>query len=300
MVEVENTPASKMHDLNTRVSILDESLFTGEQKQYRILCTVDPGFISIAAVDPAKNKFCGFEGFHLTKPLPDEQFAGKMDEIAAQSEILRKVEFSKVSVQFAGSRFTLIPAALFKAEDAAQYFYFNHRKREGDVIHHEVVSGFDAVNVFALPELLLSGLRKMFDKFSVHHHLTALAGAARLSSTRQESKSLFIHVHGSHLDLIAMEERKLLLANTYPLKSAEDGIYFVMMVCEQLALHPEKTSVIVCGEVDRETAFSKQLHKYLHRVTFSERIRTAAFTYGFDTLPPHYYYAAFSHILCES
>src|SRR3954471_1466428 len=96
------------------VSILDESLFTGGSKSYKLYCTADPGFVSVAVVDSEKNKFTGFEGFHFDKLLTEEQLARKISGLALQSSILKKVDFREVSVLLGNHRFTFIPSALFK------------------------------------------------------------------------------------------------------------------------------------------------------------------------------------------
>src|SRR5205085_3468850 len=112
-----------------------ESMLTGEPKPYKIYCTVDPGFISIAAVDPAKNKYTGFEGYHFDKLLTEDQIAKKIAGLTQQSSLLKKVDFRNVSILFAGSRFTFIPSAFFKEEDAKDFFYCNLTSAEGETFH---------------------------------------------------------------------------------------------------------------------------------------------------------------------
>jgi hypothetical protein len=300
MNEVEDTFIQAMGLKNATVSILDESLFTGPRKVYKLLCSVDSDLITIAAVDAEQNKFTGFEGFRFAKPLGNEQLAQKVSELTHMSSILKKVDFAHASVQFSGSRFTFIPAALFRAGDAPNYFYFNNPQRGGESLHHEDVRGYDAVNIFSVPGVVVNALKKLFEKFTVHHRLTVLLDAARLSSLTQPGKSMFLHVRGAGLDVVVVEDRKLLFANAFTFKSVEDAVYYVMMVCSQLLLDPEKANVVLSGELDKDESLVSHVRKYIRHLTFGERTKAAAFTYGFDTLPPHYYHAAFSHILCES
>ncbi|MCX6274279.1 MAG: DUF3822 family protein [Bacteroidetes bacterium] len=299
MTGFESTTLNVTKGKDALVSILDESLFSGEQKKYKLFCTVDPEFISVAAVDRVKNKYTGFEGFHFSKSLTDEQLSQKITDLTRQSTILQKIDFSHSSVQVSGSRFTLVPSALFKAEDAEQYFYFNHPKRDGEEIHFDTINSFDAVNIFSVSTLLMTELKKIFENFSVHHQLTSLIEASRLHAGNKSVKSMFIHIHSSLIEVIVAGERKLIFANSFPYKGTEDGIYFVMMVCDQLSLNPEMVEVLVSGEIEKEGAFFKQLHRYIRHISFSERIKAATFTYGFDEIPSHFYHAAFSHILCE-
>lgn len=299
MTGFESTTLNAAIAKDALVSILDESLFSGDQKKYKLFCTVDSEFISVAAIDREKNRYTGFEGFHFSKPLNEEQLSLKIADLTRQSTILQKVDFSNTSVQVSGNRFTLVPSALFKAEDAEQYFYFNHPKRDGEDVHFDTINSFDAVNIFSVSTLLKTELKKIFENFSIHHQLSSLLEASRLYAGNKSAKSMYIHIHSSSVEVIVTGERKLIFANSFPFKVAEDGIYFVMMVCDQLTLNPEMVDVIVSGETEKEGAFYKQLHRYIRHISFAERSKAASFTYGFDELPLHYYHAAFSHILCE-
>src|SRR6478752_6438141 len=102
MGEVTNMAKPLLKNGSGTISIIDESMLTGEPKPYKIYCTVDPGFISIAAVDPAKNKYTGFEGYHFDKLLTEDQLAKKIAGLTQQSSILKKVDFRNVSILFAG------------------------------------------------------------------------------------------------------------------------------------------------------------------------------------------------------
>jgi hypothetical protein len=80
----------------------------------------------------------------------------------------------------------------------------------------------------------------------------------------------------------------------------EDAVYYVLLVCEQLSLNPQSVEVEMMGEIEKESAISNLMQNYISRIHFSERIKTLQFSYGFDTIPSHFYYSVFSHALCES
>lgn len=289
-----------LKSIRSQVSILDESLFTGERKPYRLLCTIDREFISVAIADTTQSKFAGFEGIQFPKPLNDEQLVSRITDLTRQSSILKKVEFRNVSVQFANSSFTFIPSALFKPEDAEKYFYFNHPALRSETIHHENVRAYDLVNIFSVPEPLMTACRKIFERFSVHHHMTSLLEAMRYQPASDKGPVLFVHVHSSAADVVVTDGQKLLLANSFSFRSVEDAAYYILMVCGQLSVYPEKTELHLAGEVEQDAPLVKQLQNYFPHIVFAGRIPTIDFTYGFGDLPMHYYHSAFSHILCES
>ena len=282
------------------VNILDESVGSGESKTYKLLCTVDASYISVAALDKKDSKFVGLEVFRFSKPCTSKQLSESILSLGKQSSLLKKVNFDKVSVQISGNHYAFIPSILFRKENAGQFYSVGHRKDAQSRIESENVSGFDMVNVFSIDEQVFSSLKTVFNNFLPHHHITSLLAAVRLQPVKDGSRKLFIHFRAEWVDVIVTEGRKLVLCNSFNYKSVEDAVYFTLNICEQLGLNPSSVETVLMGGIEKDSTLAKLLSKYVANVHYSERINAAKFTYGFDKLASHFYYSVFSHILCES
>jgi hypothetical protein len=285
--------------VNASVNFLDESVMNGEAKPYRVLCTIDASFIGIALLDVRSTKFVGIETHHFPKPCNTEQLSAKVDFLSEHSAIVKNVTFDKVSIQFSNNYYTFIPLTLFRKEDAEKYFFFNHSKKPQSKIETEKINGFDIVNIFSVNDQVSSSLKKVFNTFSVHHHITSLLQSVRLQSGKDNKRMLHVHFRSGWIDIIATEGRKLILCNSFNYKSVEDAVYYILLVCEQLSLNPHSVELVIMGELDEESAINKLMHKYIANIQFSERTNAAQFSYGFDKIPSHFYYSVFSHALCE-
>jgi hypothetical protein len=282
------------------VSIADDLLWSNPPRRSKICLNISSTKIAVAILDTDKNKFLAIEVFHFPKSLDDAALAEKLSELSSQSGLLRKVEFREVNVCMQNQLYTFVPSGLFKENDAEKYFQFNHQQKEEHIIFSERIRAQDAVNVFAVSKLIHDSLRRMFEGFSLHHHTSALMEGLHLQYRNKTEKTLFINISQENFEVVVTEGKKLLLCNTFSYRSAEDLLYYILFVCEQLEVNPEMAETILCGEIEKESAVYKLLVKYIRNVSFATQTNAVEFSYGFSELPQHFYYTVFSQILCES
>jgi len=281
------------------ISIFDESLLTAPSKRFNLLCTVDHQFIGLSVVDIKERKFSAFEAYHFSQSLNDEQLAQKILTLTGQSSILRKVDFTTVSVQVINRNYTFVPSVLFREEDTSQYFFLNHsdnNRNSATENKTETVRAYDLINVFSVSEIILTALKKVFERFICHHHLSSILEAIRIENSGNELKNLSVHFHSGFMDVFVTEGRKLLLCNTFTYKANEDALYYLLFVCEQLSVNTEKIQLTIYGELEKGGALNHLLGQHIRNISFSQRPKTTEFTYGFDSIPEHFYFSVFSSI----
>jgi hypothetical protein len=281
------------------IHILDESVRASEGKAYKVLCTVDASFIAVALLNIRETKFVGLDTFHFGKSLTSEQLSAKIASLKNESNILKNVSFDKVSVQLSHSNYTFAPSALFHKEEAEKYFYLNHLKKLNQRIENETIRNFDIVNIFSVDEQVRSSLQNAFGDVAIHHHITSLLYAIRLQSGKENVRLVHLNFRAAWVDVIVTEEKKVILANSFNYKSAEDALYFILTVYEQLGMNPKAVEAVVMGETEKESAIVQLMKRYISNVNFTKRMQAANYSYGFDKLPSHFYYSVFGQTLCE-
>jgi hypothetical protein len=107
-----------------------------------------------------------------------------------------------------------------------------------------------------------------------------------------------VNVRSSFIDLIATQNKRLLLFNTFPYKTPEDYIYYLLFVYEKLELNPETVNLVLKGNIDRNSDLYKISNKYIRNVSFGTRPDTFSFSYRFDNLAHHQYAALLNQNLC--
>jgi hypothetical protein len=296
---IEHLLEANARQSNASVNIIDESVLTGESKTYKILCTINTSFIALALFDARKTKFFGLETFNSSKPLTVPELSEKINSLNSASTLLKRIPYHKISVQLSDSSYTFVPSPLFHPSDAGQYFYLNHPKKLNKKIESETVKAYDLVNVFSVEEQVIQNLKNVFKDFTLHHHMTALLQSVKMLSGKDNERQAYVHFRNSWVDILVTEDKKLILANSFNYKSIEDAVYYILSVFEQLGLNPHSIGLTIMGEIEKESAISQLLCKYLANISYSSRLQAAQFSYGFDKLPSHFYHSVFSHALCE-
>jgi hypothetical protein len=261
---------------------------------------VDASLIALSLFDARQARFFGLETFPFSKPLTSAELAEKINSLKNESSLLKRAPYHKVSAQLSSNRYTFIPSALFKAENAEKYFLFNHPKKTNTRVEFEQVKAYEIINVFSTDNEVMSALQNVFNDVTIHHHTTSLLQSVKLQAGTSNSKNLFAHFRNGWIDIIVTEGKKLVLCNSFNYKSSEDAVYYILSAGEQLGLNPQSVQLTIMGEIEKESSISQLLHKYIAGIQFSERTKAAQFSYGFDKLPGHFYHTVFSHALCES
>ena len=93
-------------------------------------------------------------------------------------------------------------------------------------------------------------------------------------------------------------EGALQFYNTFSFTTAEDLIYYVMFVMEQLSLNSEKIEIDLYGEVEEDSNIYDLLSQYIRNVKFGDRSELTKYTDILDVVPKHFYFNLFQQYMC--
>jgi hypothetical protein len=291
-----NSATDPIFRLNTKnpdavISIIDESLEINANLRCELLASISSKEIALALFHKKQNKFLALEVFQLHET--------SLPEIPGKSSILKRGNYSSVSVEIINELSTIVPAALFHQQDAEKYYHFNFGS-DDLLIQAEPITSYDAVNVFASSREFSESLNSLFGKHQVHHHAAVLLQGIHLSFNKMNGKLLVVNIRQDYIDIIVTEGKQLKLINSFNYKTTEDILYYVLFVCDRLQLNPESTQTYLMGQIEKESAAFHMLYKYIKELTFASHPGTFEFSYLFGEIPAHYYFNLFSLPLCES
>lgn len=244
------------------------------------------------------------ESNHQYVALDDYLLSDKADWFKAQKElekILPAQDFQsgkQSKLVISDALYTLVPTTLFDEENLSDYLIFNHTLNDPDQYkyHFDKLESFDAVIVYAIPRGLEFLLKAKLPAFQQYHFATPLLEALGL---QQKTKEDFcIHIQKSRFDLIYIIDNKLHFFNSFAYESAEDFIYYLLYVMEQLQLDREKINLHLSGEIEKESSIYKLLYTYIRNIQFTKRTDHLRFSPVLKDLPDHYYFSLFNQHLC--
>jgi len=285
------------NETTTSISKTDACFSTAPASGYQLVVGLNSNSIQLLVFDPEKNRFIAFS-------QKDIQFAGGYQHYFEQVKShlsenqLAGHDYKDVLVLWESQRSTLIPNALFEPAESETFFHFNLGTGTDEKICSDKLKTAEVYNVFAIPEGLEENLN--FKLFRIRHHASAFIESMMVFSKHNMlPKQVFINVHATFFDMLVTENGGLLFYNSFAYKTAEDFIYFVLFVYEQLKLSPESNGIILSGGILKNSALFEILYKYVRNIDFALPNEQYTNSYILKDNPVHTIQNLTASVLCE-
>ncbi len=275
-------------------SFIDEAFNPAYVSTFQLIIQISIDNILVAVNERGGNKYIAFENYTFQNVYNFDGVADLLDTLSKESKLIKHKYKSAVCI-IVNNLSTLVPNALFDEDRVKMYLKFNAELQGDEMVLVDNLKSMDSKNVFALPLSIKSKLDYLFSNIKYHHASSALIDTLVLQNKNQTGKKLFLHVQPSHFEAVTIDGKQLLFYNTFNYHSAEDFVYYLLFVCEQLQLNPETIDVILLGEIERNSTIYTLTQKYIRKLKFGERNDGAQYSYQLQTLPTHYYFTLFNN-----
>ncbi|MDF2437051.1 MAG: hypothetical protein K0Q95_1427 [Bacteroidota bacterium] len=284
---------TKIRQIN---SFVDEAFDIERLADFHLVLQIGNDGLFAIVYDKEKNKYIAFE-YYSFQQIYNPEVVSDLFELARNESKFIDRKYRSVTCSVVNNLSTLVPSALFESDKKKTYLKFNTSLQGDELIMIDEIRNIETKNVYALPFSLKSKLDSYYSKINYHHFSSALIEDLLSQNKNQTKKKLFIHVQASHLETIVIEGKKLIFYNTFNYQTAEDFIYYVLFVCEQLHLNPENIETLLLGEIERTSAIFTLSQKYIRNLKFGERADSAEYSYQLQTFPKHFYFSLFNKYL---
>lgn len=255
----------------------------------RFLLLISDGGFSEVVYDGHKHKFVAVRTRGLAYPL--------QDIIRERQELLLFPDM-EYQVFLSSPRNTLVPSAIYTAENTELLFGLNHKLNEGDVILSEPLKQLQAQLLFAV-SAEERALCAQLSSQSLHH--SSACWLEMLAQLHKNGSRTALHadMDGAHIHIAVFIEGVFQFYNCFPAATEEDKLYFLMFVSEQLRINPHRDSYYISGHIFRHDVLHSLLARYIKELHFEARPRQYHYALPLHNLPEHFYFKAFSTPLCE-
>ncbi len=269
--------------------------------QYALGLEVSRDGIRISVVDTHASRCLWLEEQHFSALLQKEQIIEQLELMFEEHDFLKAGFWQKIRVSIKNQYFTLLPSSLFNKEHARRYLQLANRNLpESFEVKYYRHPHSEIVNVFAEEKVIMDWLRQMYPARNVEfvHHTSALVEGV-FHTEPAPVRSVSVLVESAHLTIAVTNGKMLEYCNTFYYISAQDFIYYVMLVFHELQLNPEVHKVTLYGEISPESAIFEQVYRYIRNVGFGHKPTTLKFSYLFDEVYDHRYFDVYNIYLCE-
>jgi hypothetical protein len=281
------------HKIIRTDSLIDEAFVSTYTRDFKLTLQIGIDGVLIGVNEKANNKYIAFERYSFQQVYRFDDVCTALDELTQQS-VLIKHAYHSVDCLLVNNLSTLVPKAVFEEDRKKTYLKFNTVLEGDELIMADELKTLDAKNIFALPFCLKGKLDYLFANIRYHHFSSVLIDTLLRQHKNQATKKVVVHIQPSHFQVVVLEGKNLLFYNTFNHHSAEDFIYYLLFVCEQLHLNPEKMELQLLGEIEKNSAIHLITQKYIRHVQFGERADQADYSYQLQALPRHSYFTLFN------
>lgn len=195
--------------------------------------------------------------------------------------------------------FCFIPKAIFKEEQIPQLLALNGSPVKNQHILIDEIEQLELFIGYSINNSLHRNLTKNFQNIRFTHHLsTLIKGIASDFSTNEQQ--LFCHVKNKQLTLVYFNKQGFQFANQFVIQTAEDYIYYVLFVCEQLKIQPYNCKLILLGNIVMGKKIHHYSYNYFSKIQFGESKNNFNLAPALTEKPAHLFYTLYKEIVCES
>ncbi|MCX7549427.1 DUF3822 family protein [Xanthomarina sp. F2636L] len=186
--------------------------------------------------------------------------------------------FNKVHVVYVNELATIVPKPLFNEDYLADYLKFNSKILKSDFIVYDNLEINDSVTVYVPYVNINNYIYETFGSFTYNHFSSILVEKILQIEKHADDVKFYVHVNKDHFEIVVSNQGKLILFNTFDYSSKEDFIYYILFTMEQLGLNPEKTNLVLLGDIDKESNLFTILYTYIRHISFGKRLDSYLYT----------------------
>lgn len=217
--------------------------------------------------DNKKSVFFSEEDFGGTRT--PEEILIEIERVLDTSEALQ-YQFDDVSLIFANNIYSIIPNSLFDETKASEYLKFNSKILSNDYITHDSIENHDLVTVYVPYVNITNYFFDRFGTFQYFHSTSVLLKTILDHEKHTIVPKVYIHVQKDFFDCIIVRDGTLQLCNSYPYRTPEDFIYYILFCLEQLQLNPDTVNLYLCGNINENDDNYEILYNYIRNINFTD------------------------------
>lgn len=221
--------------------------------------------LSFCVLDSIGNTILKQESIFFPDELNPYQILKKLKELFEENDITKN-KFSDVTVIHRNSLFSIVPKALFNEKELVNYLKFNAKILANDHVVYDDIIAYDMVNIYVPFVNINNYIFDLFGEFEFKHNGTVLIQSLLNNTTNEKEPICYVNVLSNQIDVVVIENKKLILFNSFDFHSKEDFIYYILFVLEQLKLNTETVKLKLFGAIEEGDELYDICHTYVRDV----------------------------------
>lgn len=248
------------------IDIYEDTFVKNAVSSYNLSVLVGTDRFSFMAFDQDQQKVQLLKSyqFHAEKKQAIKTI---VHEIYSQDSLLNN-GFHQTSIAIVNEKNSLIPSRLYEENQENTYLRRLIDLPEEDVLLVNEIAELDIRNVFSIDTGLKNILHSYFPNAQLFHVSTLFIKGARELSKHRAGFQIYLNVIGRNFQIVLFENQDLVFSNIFSYKSANDFVYFLMLIFDQFKLKPEAIPLYLCGQITEDSEIYKLIYRYIRHIHF--------------------------------
>lgn len=195
--------------------------------------------------------------------------------------------FSSVLVIHQNELANFVPKPLFNEDHLADYLKFSSKILKSDYLAFDEILANNSVNVYVPYVNINNAIFDRFGAFEYKHAASIMATSVLALEPNTDQPVMYANIASHHFEILVVQNKALLLYNSFEYQTNEDVIYYLLFTAEQLKVSPETTPLYVTGLITEDDALYKTIYTYVRHIHLWAFQQHYAFTDGIAPTTNH-------------
>jgi uncharacterized protein DUF3822 len=282
--------------LGVSIDIYEDSFVINAISSYNLSALVGADRFSFLAYDEEQQKVQFLKSYTF-RSKENEEAKSMVHEVYTQDNLL-KSRFNKSFIAVANKKNTLVPSRLYDERNHRTYFEKLIPLDQDDIILVNDIPELDVKNLFIVDLGLKNLIDGYFPNASIIHSATLFIKGTRELAKHRNGHQLYLNISGDSFHVVLFEDQELLFSNSYSYKTANDFIYFTMLIFDQFDLKPEAVPLYLSGQIVEDSEIYKLIYRYIRHIHFVQLPHFLNFGPRLKKQPGHQFFNLYCSKLC--
>ena len=283
----------------------DSGYNSDSSEKYRLSIQLRLDGFSFAIIDPENMQLLRLQDFRLIDK-PQNSLSEKWAHVHEyfleyiNQKHFTSHQYKKVIITLDHKEYTLMPNSLILNSNEKDQLQFGQKIAYPFNVFINTIPGKDYQLISAIYKPLHFTLQDNFNNFSLQHvgHVLQNEVFKRHRNT-SKSRGLYVYVSMHDMNIVAIDEDRLLLNNSYSFSSKEDFVYFILLAYDQLKLNAEEDPIYFLGDISKSSPIYQICWQYVRHIHFINQTSGITTSSAFDQVAIHQYFILIQSALCE-
>jgi len=259
-----------------------------------LLMEIGENFFRYIVYDKQTHKILGLRQYHFDVS-PEKPALESLSEILQNDNHLNQPAKETVLIyNYCDS--CLWPERYFHVETNKPIIELVYGNAHKGLILCDKVKGWELYSVYRVPREIHSLFQQKFSSGRYWHFYT-------LWLTQQEKTTVntpAIHsiFYSDKFIVTVFDQTGVVLMQSYSYQTPEDVVYYLLSICKNFDIHPDKVPLHLSGLMDKDSALFKELYKYFLFVEYANMPQSVHTNGLFADIPSHYFSPIMKLALC--